>query len=169
MKAQGYLNNALNAGTPKKTLPRLLNILTIFTFIGCGILSLLLLVMPVFFSLFPTIIDKLVIGDQHLSAEQMDNIKKEELYVSIAQNTIVPEMFVGIIGVVLCFTGALWMRKLKKEGFWLYTVGELLPILVGFTLLTTLHINGMFSVIYCIIVPLLFVLLYSTQRKYLTR
>jgi hypothetical protein len=58
------------------------------------------------------------------------------------------------------------MRKLKKSGYTLYVIGEIIPviltpILLGFSLLggISMAIGG--------IVAIVFVILYSTQRKYL--
>jgi hypothetical protein len=72
----------------------------------------------------------------------------------------------GILFTTLCLVGALQMRKLKKSGYPLYVIGEITPViltaaLLGFSLVggITMAVSG--------IVAIVFVILYSTQRKYL--
>jgi hypothetical protein len=60
------------------------------------------------------------------------------------------------------------MRKLKKSGYPIYVIGELAPIavtaaLVGFSLV------GGIATAFSAIIALLFVILYTTQRKHLVR
>ncbi len=59
------------------------------------------------------------------------------------------------------------MRKLKKDGYWIYVSGELLPIIVSLILLGTAQFNGAFSIVIALGIPLAFVILYTMQRKYL--
>ena len=72
----------------------------------------------------------------------------------------------GLLFTTLCLTGAMQMRQLKKSGFPLYLVGELAPFiisiaLIGFSLLGSIAIG------FSALIALIFVILYSTQRKYL--
>jgi hypothetical protein len=59
------------------------------------------------------------------------------------------------------------MRKLKKDGFWIYTAGEILPLIGNFILLGTAQYTGVGSVIIGVAIPLVFIILYAMQRKYL--
>jgi hypothetical protein len=77
-------------------------------------------------------------------------------------------MIVGIIAAVLCIVGAIMMRKFKKDGFWIYAGGEILPLIAGFILMGTAQYTGVTSVIAGVGLPLLFIILYLMQRKYLT-
>jgi hypothetical protein len=77
-------------------------------------------------------------------------------------------ILIGLVGIILCFYGAMNMRKLKKDGFYIYTVGELLPVLASTVLLGfSTQFNGVFSYILGIGIPLLFVFLYSRNLQYL--
>jgi hypothetical protein len=77
-------------------------------------------------------------------------------------------MIVGIVCLGLCFYGALQMRKLKKTGFYIYTVGELLPIIVNIILLGFgIAFNGVIPIILGLAIPILFVVLYAMQLKHL--
>ena len=83
-----------------------------------------------------------------------------------ALNNKVPLLIIGLIAVALCFYGALQMRKLKKEGYMLWLVGEILPFIGSIIFIPALF-NTMF--IYFSIFPLLFIVLYTFQRKHLTK
>ena len=78
-------------------------------------------------------------------------------------------MIIGLVSIALCFVGALWMRKRRKDGFWLYTAGELAPIVGGLIIMGTASFTGAMSIVTNIGIPLLFVFLYSLQRKHLTK
>ena len=76
-----------------------------------------------------------------------------------------PVLIIGLIGTFLCFFGALQMRKLKKMGFSLYILGDIVPfaigIFVGFDTFATVG-----YVIFTII-AVLFIILYAVQLKHL--
>ncbi|MEI9957274.1 MAG: hypothetical protein WDM90_13455 [Ferruginibacter sp.] len=50
---------------------------------------------------------------------------------------MIPLIAIGIAGVILSFVGALWMRKFKKDGYWMYVAGELAPVLGSFLVIGT--------------------------------
>lgn len=58
------------------------------------------------------------------------------------------------------------MRKLKKEGFFVYVAGRLLPLIVGAFLLGKIAFEGG-SAIGGIVFALVMIILYTTQRKQL--
>jgi hypothetical protein len=76
----------------------------------------------------------------------------------------VPILLIGLTGAILCFVGAIQMRKRKKLGFMLYIAGDALPIInmFFFTVLSTL--TGI-SMGIGLGIELLFVILYATQYK----
>ena len=80
-------------------------------------------------------------------------------------NNKVPLLIIGLIAVGLCVYGALQMRKLKKEGYFLWLVGEILHF-IG----SAIFIHALFNTIfiYFSFFPLLFIFLYTMQRKHLT-
>lgn len=74
-----------------------------------------------------------------------------------------PIMICGLIGGILCLYGALEMRKLKKEGFFLWLTGELLPlasmlIFIGASSFSGLGLINLFF-------PMLFIVLYVVHVK----
>ena len=74
----------------------------------------------------------------------------------------------GLAFTTMCLIGALQMRKRKKTGFTIYTIGELSPILIsaviyGFSLFES------FLVLFSSVIAILFVILYATQLKHMNR
>jgi hypothetical protein len=148
-----------------KKIPSTLNILTILTYIGCGTALISSLASPFLMNYSKQIMDKALV-QEGLSDKQIAYLEKSQAALEITQHYIVPIVAISIIGIALCFVGALMMRKLKKDGYWLYIAGELLPIL------TTIILLGQYAYIdwkslLSYAVPFLFIILYSTQRKYL--
>jgi type II secretory pathway component PulF len=88
--------------------------------------------------------------------------------MELMQANIVPLIAISVVGIALCFVGALWMRKRKKDGFWIYTGGELLPVIGSFIVMGTAQFTGVVSVLLAVGIPVLFVILYANQRKHLT-
>jgi hypothetical protein len=77
-----------------------------------------------------------------------------------------PILILSLVAIGLCFYGVLEMRKLKKQGFTFYVIGELLPILTAFLFLGSVAMKGsMFFFGFGI--AALFIILYASQRKQL--
>ncbi|MBL0182460.1 MAG: hypothetical protein IPP96_09220 [Chitinophagaceae bacterium] len=160
--------DVLNVGETKK-LPSGLNVLTILTFIGCGIFGLLTLLTPVINKFFLNLMDKAASSGQDLSAKQLADMEKGRAAIELTTQHMIPLITVGMVGIILCFIGALWMRKLKKDGYWIYVAGELAPILAMFFIMGTAQYTSIWSYIIGIGIPVLFVILYTLQRKHLVK
>ncbi len=74
-----------------------------------------------------------------------------------------PLLIVGLLGSSLCLYGALEMRKFKKQGYLLWLVGEILPMIVLFLLIGSSAFAG-WSLI-GILFPILFLILYTIYKK----
>ena len=77
----------------------------------------------------------------------------------------VPILIIGLLATGLCVYGAMEMRKLKKQGYIFWLIGEILPwismlIFIGPVIFSTF-------IGYFIIFPILFIILYTVQRKHL--
>jgi hypothetical protein len=155
------------SGKPK--LPSGLNVLTILTFIGCGVFGLLTLLMPMINKWMLGFMDKAVESGGELSAKELADIEKGRAAIELSQQNMIPLMAIGMIGIILCFVGALWMRKLKKDGYWMYVAGELAPVIGSVIIMGTGQYTSIWSIIIGAGVPVLFVILYTLQRKYLVR
>jgi hypothetical protein len=98
-------------------------------------------------------------GDSKLMEGSVEMVKKthENRYAIAATN---------LVFTTFCLVGALRMRKLRKSGYPLYLVGELAPLAVSAALLGFNLFGGIVLALTAFF-ALLFVILYTTQRKYL--
>jgi hypothetical protein len=153
---------------PRK-LPSLLNVLTILTFIGCG----LAIVGGItgYFTAASTYDKQVQLQDK---MDQMPDFVKNLAGpdpVGNARKQLenrIPITLLTLVAGALCLYGAIQMRKLKKTGFPIYIVGELLPFLtiiifIGSGLITS--VTGIIS----LLISAVFIILYATQLKYLSQ
>jgi len=160
-------NDVLNFVEEKK-IPSTLNTLTILTFIGCGLMFLFSLATPALMNFSLKMMDKAAADPDNFSAKQLADMEKSRPAMEMMVQNMTSLMIIWIAGVALCFLGALWMRKLKKDGFWLYVAGQALPIIGGLIILGKNQFIDWKS--YAgLIVPIVFTFLYNAQRKYLTK
>lgn len=148
-----------------KTLPGMLNVLTILTFIGCGLGFI-----SAGWSFFSSTSDQIEkmqeqreqMGDQGGFLKKFFDDSFDMAQVGFEHKNLL--LAINLVCLVLCLVGAIQMRKLKKPGFFLYTIGELAPVFVLGGLLTSVsNINFLFSAFFAF----LFVVLYATQLKHL--
>ena len=146
-----------------KKLPDMLNVLTILTYIGSAI-NLLGLVTN-FFQDCDKVIDQLdAVGDMDGFLGRYMDAVSGSLVVFCENKPLI--MITTLVGLVFCVWGAIQMRNLKKQGFLFYTIGELLPPVVMLILsLSTSVVMAAFG----LVIPLIMVILYATQRKHLVR
>ena len=153
-------------------LPSTLNVLTILSIIG----SILQLISGIYS--FATAKSNFEKKDEVLA--QMNNpeapawaknmMPDPEQYTALLTKSLenrIPIFAITVITALLCLYGALQMRKRKKQGFTFYTIGELLPLATTFAFLGTSFITGIFAGVMAFAIPIIFVILYYTQRKHL--
>lgn len=155
----------------KPVLPTGLNVLTILTLVGSGIQ--LLFAITGFLKAKANFEEKDKIMAQLSSAEMpawlksfmpsMDNY--EEMVTKNFENRI-PIFILGTVALALCIYGALQMRKLKKQGFTFYIIGQLLPFLTSILFIGLFAFEGLFVGV-LIGLTFLFILLYAVNRKHL--
>ncbi len=164
-------NNATDTASPfdeggKPLLPSGINILTILTLIACAIQG----VMSVFgFVNAQKNLDQMVesrakFGEGPGFIRSFFSEDRMVLMQKMVENKI-PILILSLVAVALCAYGAMQMRKLKKQGYLLWLIGELLPVA------TTIIFAGIaayqsLGVIF-LIFPILFIILYTAHRKYL--
>ena len=148
---------------PKK-MPDMINVLTILTFVGCGfgVIGSLWT-----FSKAKSTYDTLSSANLDQLPDFVKKLSGGDILESArkAYEMRVPILLMGLISCALCIAGAVQMRKLKKTGFTIYTIGELLPIIFSVILLGS-SATGLGS-IFSYAIAILFVVLYATQLKYL--
>ena len=136
-----------------KKLPQMLNVLTILTFVGCVFAALSTLFLP--------------LGCKVLEMEEIvDKMKPNEIAVleSTCSN-LIPIIAIIALGTILCLVGAILMRKLKQSGYLIYIVGQIIPIAAGFALGTQNFSD--WKQLIGLVLPIVFIILYTTQRKHL--
>ncbi|MEO7307730.1 MAG: hypothetical protein ABIR78_05070 [Ferruginibacter sp.] len=160
--------DVLNYEDEKRSkLPSGLNVLTILTFIGCA-WELYKSVSNFFggaksLEKFENSQEKLAEGPAWL--RKLAGPEVHDMMVQAIDNKV-PLLIIGMVATILCLYGALQMRKLKKEGYVLWLVGEVLPY-VSIAIFLPAFFNTLF--VYFVVVPLLFIILYTMQRKHLVK
>ncbi len=96
-------------------------------------------------------------------AQKLAGPEVQEMMVKGIENKV-PLLIISLVAVALCVYGALEMRKLKKQGYTLWLIGEILPY-IGTVIFIPSFFNTVFA--YFIIVPIIFIILYTVQRKHL--
>lgn len=147
----------------KPAVPNGINVLSILSFIGSG------------FQILGAIAAYLIIPFSAKSVPETRGLEKTREMKPFsgflqwsADTTIkqyeyrLPILIVTIITALICIYGVLQMRKLKKSGFTVYTIGELaLPIF-------TAAVIDIWSSIFGFVIAILFIILFWVQRKHLT-
>lgn len=149
-----------------KGLPGSLNVLTILTFIGCGLGAIFTLATPWIMKFSLGMMNKAAESGTDLTPKQVSDMETSRKAIELTQSNLIPLLLIGAAGLVLCFIGALMMRKLKKDGFWIYVAGQVLPIAGNLAIMGMAQFTGATSYI-MFLIPVVFIILYSRQRKYL--
>ncbi len=150
----------------KPALPSGLNVLTILTFIGCGI--------GILGGIWQYFRAEKAYQDMLKAQENMESapafVKKmmgpEMLEMTRkSMEYKLPILLLTLVGCGLCLWGAMEMRKLKKQGFILWAAGEFLPLIGGAVFLGA----GMFSgfALFGLLFPVIFLILYAVNKKHL--
>lgn len=77
-----------------------------------------------------------------------------------------PILLLGLVAGALCLYGVLQMRKLKKQGYTFYVIGEVLPFITMALFLGGIAFSGVGFMVGAGI-AVLFILLYTVMRKQL--
>lgn len=146
----------------------MLNVLTILTFIGSG----LKLVLDVF--TYFTIDMSVKANESAASNPDIDKLpsffksfytpEAIQLIKVLAENKLVI-LIIGLVSTVLAINSAIELRKLKKQGYLIYLISKLLPLIALPIFIGMAFINSSYWFYFAI--ALLFIILYTTQRKQL--
>lgn len=154
-------------GEYKDPLPTMLNVLTILTFI-CSAFTFLIAFF--IFAIAPFGYENALRTRGQM--DQMPDFVKQLLgsnQVEAARLQLenrTPILLLTLVSVLLCFFGALQMRKLKKRGLGMYILGDLLPI-VNIIFFSSFSALAGVGVALGYGINLVFVILYATQLKYM--
>jgi hypothetical protein len=154
----------------KPKLPSGLNVLTILTFIGSAIA---LAGAFYSFSSGKTQMDTMEAQLNSPNYDSMPSLAKKfitpdalEMLRKSYENRF-PIFLINLVCIALCVYGAIQMRQRKKQGYYLYLAGEILPFIPTIVFVGIGTLTGIGGII-AIAITLLFVLLYTAQTKYLT-
>lgn len=164
-------NDFLTSGDfTKEKLPGSINVLTILTFIGSaiGFIGSVYYFFSAEKSLksMQDMVNSGKLNDAPEWAKNMVSADTITMYQKMADNKL-PILLINLVGIALCVYGAMQMRKLKKQGYPLYVVGELLPYVATIGFVGTMAYKG-FGLL-GLIVPIVFILLYTVNKKYLIK
>jgi hypothetical protein len=146
----------------------LLNVLTILTIIG-SVIGLLQAPWA-----FMTAEENLQRTQEMMQSKDLENapafVKSmfNEDMLKMAQLTVQHKwtiLILGVVGSLLCLIGAIQMRKLKRQGFTLWILGEWMPILASVFLIGLGSFGAMMAIGY--LVPVVMTILYLFSRKQL--
>ena len=103
---------------------------------------------------------------QQMSPKDMEKIREANAQLEIVEKNMIPYIAINVLGAGLCLFGAVMMRKLKKDGYWLYIAGQVLPWVGNILVLGVAYFTGqMMNTLFMLMITLLFIVLYTTQRK----
>ena len=94
----------------------------------------------------------------------MVNADTLEMQRKMMENKL-PVLIITLVALALCIYGAMEMRKLKKQGYLYWLIGELLPVIGTIAFIGTMPFKG-FGLI-GLAFPAVFIILYTVNRKYL--
>lgn len=153
---------------PRK-MPEMLNVLTILTFIGSGIGILTQLY---YFAAAKKIYDASIANQEKIdSAPAIIRNMQGPDPIGVIQRTYDNRIPIGILSIVatlLCIYGAVQMRQLRKTGYYVYLIGEVLPIVIIYIFVGSAALTGL-RLIFSVLFILVFLILYATQLKYLKK
>ncbi len=124
MSEASNLKNQTQGSHGQQKIPGFLNVLTILTFIGCAIN-----IMAVLYNYFS--MENSLKG---IEGYPIDIPYEVRYAIEKALEIKWIMISLTIIGCGLCFYGALLMRKLKKTGFYIYFIGQIISIVGSFIL-----------------------------------
>ena len=152
-----------------KKLPQGLNVLTILTYIGCalGAISAIwnYITASAAYKLYETsgVMDTLKTDNSQLNSVLAG---ANEMVKKAYDNRMMILIF-ALVGIALCFYGAMQMRNLKKQGYLIYVVGEILPIISFAVFIGFGGLFGGMAMIFSTLFAAVFIILYTLQRKHL--
>lgn len=148
-------------------LPSILNVLTILSFIGCAFQLMSIPIAKATMGMASKVMENPEVLDKMSDKDLADMEKGKQAYDMMMQNETAL-WIMTILSVALCVYGILRMRKLKKEGFAVYAIGEVLPVIGGIILLGfSNQFAGASNYFFNLGIPALFIGLYATQLKYM--
>lgn len=151
--------------SPETGRPMFLTVLCILTFIGAGI--------GILTSIWGALTLETTIANLEASEGAFGSLGSsfEGMMSKQAENMRKWGMLnhlINVFGNIFCLLGALWMWNLKKNGYYVYVIGQIVPLVATFVLLGGSGM-GMFAGLAFIgaLFPIAFIIMYGVNFKYL--
>ncbi len=148
-----------------------LNVLTILTFIGSGL--------QIISSLFQYSTAKSTYEKSDEMMRKMNSDDAPSFVKSLVPDPVIykqlvtqsyenriPLLIIGLLAATLCIVGAMQMRKLKKQGFTYYLLGQILPF-IGMAAFIGFFSFAGGGFYFSAALTIIFIILYTSQRKHL--
>lgn len=142
--------------------PTFLKVLCILTFVGAG------------FAILGSIYSLFMNDFTIKTLENNPFMQNSGEYIALMKKWGLLGGLLNLLGATLCLVGALVMWKLKKSGFYIYVLGQILPFVVLYGLMggktpSMGFMSGFVAVgqVIGIIFPLAFVIMYGVNLKHL--
>lgn len=147
--------------------PTFLTVLCILTFVGVGISIVSSIIGALAVSAASAMLDTAT-SMANSTGTEMDNVTNAAVTAadSLAKNGMMYYILL-IVCALICFVGAFMMWKLKKTGFYVYVVGELVPVILPFIFFGGFGILGGFALVLGLIFPIAFIIMYGLNLKHL--
>lgn len=168
MTSANQPTDILNFDEGQKKIPDMLNVLTILTFVGCGLGCIASIYS--FGNAQKSYDDILRMQDKLEDAPAIVKSLAGPKMVEMARHSLenkLPILILAMVGYALCLYGAIRMRNLKKEGFSFYVLGQIVPVVASFIFLGVGSFSG-FALVSALLFPVLFIILYWMQLKKLS-
>lgn len=75
---------------------------------------------------------------------------------------------IDIVSLIICFVGVLMMWKLKKAGYFIYIITQIIPAIVIFILLGGFGSIGTLAIVSGLILPIAFIIMYGLNLKHMS-
>ncbi len=162
MEENTILSDSNSSFNPEPQRPQFLTVLCILSFIGCAL------------AFFGAIWGFYSIKASAPVLENMANMEGDTYgIVSGMQDTMkkalenaIPNLIIGVVSALICLYGVIEMWKLKKVGFFMYSVGEITPAIAGF-LLGGGGLIGSAGAVFGLLFAIVWIVLYAVNFKHL--
>lgn len=103
-------------------------------------------------------------GDMEKMPSFLKGMMDMDVMQKMAENKL-PIFILTLVANGLCLWGAMEMRKLKKQGYTFWLIGELLPIATTLLFISAAAFSGFGLLVW--LFPVAFIIMYTVNRKYL--
>jgi len=160
MEQKDYLQGSYTA---PQQMPQAINVLSILSFIGSAFQMISAIVSYFILPFSVQSVNETRAMEKTREMKPFSGFLKWSTESTLRQYEYrVPVLIVTIVAALICVWGVWQMRKLKKTGFTIYTIGELaLPLFIAVVI-------DIWSSLFGFVIAVVFILLYYFQRKHLT-